>query len=151
MRPIAVLATLLLSACAAFRYGNEESVGMNVRVAPDTALRIASTQLIHHGFDVSPVGDDKIVTHPAALPAHLRDEADRQRPRRWVIQVTSNRVLGISGTRVEVQGFLVPASAEGPQGTATAQQLIPITSENDKLFREVRTIAGWIGDAVKRR
>lgn len=151
MRPIAVLAALLLSACAAFRYGNEEAVGLNLRVHPDTALRIASTQLIHHGFDVSPVGNDKIVTHPAALPAHLRDDADRTRPRRWVIQVTSSRVLAISGTYVEVRGFLVPASAEGTQGTATAQQLIPIGSDNEKLFREVRTIAGWIGDAVKRR
>lgn len=151
MRPIAVLATLLLTACAAFQYGNEEAVGLNLRVHPDTALRIASTQLIHHGFDVSPVGDDKIVTHPAVLPTHLRDDADRTRPRRWVIQVTSNRVLGISGTRVEVRGFLVPVSAEGTQTTSTAQQLIPISSENDKLYREVRTIAGWIEDAVKRR
>lgn len=151
MRLIAVVATLLLSACAAFRYGSEESVGLNLRVNPDTALRIASTQLIHHGFDVSPVGNDKIVTHPAPLPPHLRDDTDRTRPRRWVIQVTSSRVLAISGTYIEVRGFLVPTSAEGTQGTATAQQLIPIGSDNEKLFREVRTIAGWIGDAVKRR
>src|SRR5687768_18570405 len=77
MRRIAVVfATLAIAGCATFGgRGSEiqDAAWATARVNPDTLLRIAVTQLEHHGYSVQKLGERSVMTVPRTVPNYLRD------------------------------------------------------------------------------
>lgn len=152
---IAVLATT--AACARFTGGpSGDSVAMTVGTNRQATMEMARTQLIHHGFTVTRVGDEMLVTAPRTVPEYLR-EVSTAKPapgQSWFLVVESSDVRFFRGTHVRVSGYLMPPGA----GTTTAvrngkrleQNAIPITQANPRLFREVEAVAGWIDSEATR-
>ena len=166
MRRLGVLCATLLAACAGMGGGGGESVSVNVPGTPDSVLRIAATQLQHHGYTVTQAGDGMLVTLPRAVPNYLIETSNpapgkgraqqqaaqaAQAPQQWVLRVQTERIFLASGTRLRVAGFIVPPTVRLTSGNAVQQTAIPITSENARLFREVQVVAQWIADAAARR
>ena len=74
MRPlvVALLLSLPLGGCArAFGGGRSEDAVQNVPTSVDSTLRIAATQLQHHGYTVQPLGERSVVTAPRPIPEWL--------------------------------------------------------------------------------
>jgi hypothetical protein len=155
MRPlvVALLVSLPLGGCArAFGGGSNGDAVQNVRLSADSTLRIASTQLTHHGYTVQPVGQRSLVTTPRAIPDWLGGKDPKMKGRLWFVQVNVEPQFLARGTKLAVVGFLVPESSQAANRTnaATAQNAIVVTSDNP-LHQEVRTIASWIADATRRK
>ena len=152
---VALLATT--GACARFTGGpNGDSVSTTVGTNRQTTLETARTQLVHHGFTVTQIGDAMLVTSPRPVPEYLR-EVSTAKPaagQQWFLVVESSDVRFFRGTHLRVSGYLMPPGA----GTATAvkngkrlaQNAIPITQQNPRLFREVEAAAGWIESEAQR-
>ena len=155
MRPLvaALLLSLPLGGCAPmFGGGSNGEAVQNVPVSVDSTLRIASTQLQHHGYTVTPVGQNSVVTAPRPVPEWLVGKDAKMQGRLWFVQVTAQSHYLARGTQLNVVGFLVPPSAQQPNSGTTpqAQNAIQVTDQSP-LYEEVRTIATWIGDAARRR
>lgn len=147
----ATSAAALLTACARMPGGSSGSTSYNVGISPDSALRVAATQLQHHGYKVQASGANSLVTIPRAIPAHLQDKDPKSTARSWMVQVTANRQAFMRGTEISVQGYLVPGTAPTTgTGAPSVQTAIPVTNKH-MLHQEVRAIAGWIADAANRR
>lgn len=155
MRPLAValLFALPLGGCAGmFGRGSDTDAVQSVPVGVDSTLRIAATQLQHHGYTVQPVGQNSVVTTPRAVPEWLVGKDAKMQGRQWFVQVTAESHFLARGTELRVVGFMVPPTATRPNPGTTpqAQNAIQVTDENP-LYQEVRTIAGWIGDEARRK
>ena len=155
MRPMITAAAILaLGACSrgfGGGGGTPEQVVTNVNTSVDSTLRVATTQLMHHGYKVSPAGENSIVTAPRAIPAYLVQKADSLRNRQWILQVNVSRTAFLRGTRLAVMGYVVPPSTNTVgSGPATAQRAIPVTNKSP-LFQEVRAVSGWIADETRRK
>ena len=152
---VAVLATT--GACARFSGApNGDSITTTVGTNRQTTMERARTDLMHHGFTVTRVGDQMLVTAPRPVPEYLR-EVSTARPgpgQQWFLVVESSDVRFFRGTHLRVSGYLMPPGA----GTAAAvrngkrldQNAIPITQQNPRLFREVQAAAGWIESEAQR-
>lgn len=150
MRSIFVVCAIaLLSGCARLPGGgNDRAVEVTVSTGIDSTLRVAATQLQHHGYIVSPAGENRLVTAPRPVPDYLVGKDAELRNRQWFVQVAADRSAFVRGTRLSVTAYLVPPSAAG----ATAPQVqnaIPVTSDH-QLWQEVRSIARWIQDGARR-
>lgn len=145
---LSVLAIAVFSACATFRGSANEGASFRTKLAADSALRIAATQLQIHGYTIGVRGENMIMTDPRAVPQDLRAARAKRPVRRWVLRVDASRVL-LGGTDVRVAGFLVPEGATGkgnpPEGAKRVDE------EDRQLFSEVRAVAGWVRDAVQRK
>jgi hypothetical protein len=151
----AAFALAAVSACASIRGGeNTDNVEMNLGGNKAKALDAAKTQLMHHGYQVTTVGDEMLVTAPRIVPTYLREVSTaRPQTQQWFLVVTADQMRFFRGTRVRVSGYVLPKGA----GTTTAvtngkrlqQEAIPITSKNAKLFREVEMVASWIANESK--
>lgn len=154
MRPLVVAFLLAVSVggCSRLFGGAQRDVAQSVPVNVDSTLRIAATQLRHHGYTVTPVGDNSLVTTPRPVPDWLGDKDGKMKGRQWFVQVNAEPHFLARGTRFEVTGYLVPEGAPrtGPSSTAVVQNAIAVTSQH-QLYQEVRAIATWIGDAARRR
>jgi hypothetical protein len=154
MRPLVVALLLAASAsgCARLLGGSERDVVQSVPVSVDSTLRIAATQLRHHGYTVTPVGDNSLVTTPRAVPDWLGDKEGKMKGRQWFVQVNAEPHFLARGTRIEVVGYLMPEDAPraGTSTTPSVQNAITVTSQH-QLYQEVRAIATWIGDAARRK
>ena len=155
MMAIAALATA--AGCARARGGpSGDSVAMTVNVNRQTAMQLARTQLQHHGFTVTGVGDEMLVTAPRAVPEYLREvsTAKPSSAQSWFVVVESSDIRFFRGTHVRVSGYLMPPGAGTVAAVKNGQRLeqnaIPITPQNARLFREVEAVASWIGDASSR-
>jgi hypothetical protein len=154
---VAIAALATAAGCARVRGGpSGDSVAMTVGVNQQTAMQLARTQLQHHGFTVTGVGDEMLVTAPKAVPEYLR-EVSTAKPassQTWFVVVESSDIRFFRGTHVRVSGYLMPPGAGTvaavKNGKQVAQNAIPITQENARLFREVEAVANWIGDASSR-
>lgn len=158
MRRIAIVFTsLALAGCAAFSGGGggiQESAWASARLNPDTLMRLAVTQLEHHGYSVQRLGNRSAMTVPRPVPAYLRDTSAASTPaQQWVVRVNVDQVPFMGNSRVEVTGFLLPsadAPAAGADGSAVLARATTVTSQNRRMFGEVETVARWISDAAKR-
>lgn len=154
MRPLLVvlLLSLPLGGCARVFGGSRGDVAQSLPVPADSALRIATTQLRHHGYTVTPLGENAVITSPRPVPVWLTEKDARFKDRQWVVQVSAQPHYLARGTRFEVSGFLLPEGGPRPAAGAppTVQNAIPVTDDH-QLFQELRAIAGWIGDAGRRR
>ena len=160
MRMTRIAANAVLTstvACARFMGGpSGDSVATTVNTNRQTTIETARTQLVHHGFTVTKVGDEMLVTAPRPVPDYLR-EVSTEKPaagQSWFVVVESSDVRFFRGTRVRVTGYLMPPGsgtvAAVKNGKRVAQNAIPITQENPRMFREVESIAGWIESASDR-
>ena len=155
MRPLVVafLLSLPLGGCArVFGGGSGGDAVQSVPVSVDSTLRIAATQLQHHGYTVQPLGQNSIMTTPRPIPDWLAGKDEKMKGRTWFVQVNAESHYLARGSRLVVIGFLVPESASrmNTSNVATVQNAVQVTEENP-LFQEVRTIAGWIADAARRK
>ena len=151
MRFLVMVAFAILSTgCARSRGGEQTDVTGSVRPPVDSLVRIAMTQLQSHGFKATDATNGMVITQPQDLPEHLRNATGTNGGRQWVIQVTGSRQRFFRGTQLRVAGFIVPNSPASTGGNAVSARGIPITSANEPLFAEVRTIYGWISDAASR-
>ena len=155
MRPlvVAVLLTLSASGCATvFGGGGSTDVVQSVSISADSLLRVATTQLQHHGFVVTPVGDRSVFTTPRPVPTWLVEKDATMKDRQWVVEVHAAPHFLARGTRLEVTGYMLPESSTRPAaGSApNVQNAIEITSKH-ALYPEVRAVAGWIADAARRK
>ena len=143
---------LLLGGCSRlFGGGSSQDVAGTVDISVDSTLRVATTQLIHHGYTVQPAGQNSIVTTPRPVPAYLVQKADSLRNRQWILQVNANRQAFLRGTRLTVTGYVLPPGAPTTgTGKATVERAIPVTNRSP-LFPEVRAVTGWITDEANRK
>jgi hypothetical protein len=153
MRPIAAVCALALAGCASFGSSGQEQIRSMVRLDPDTALRVAATQLQHHGYSVTELGNRTIITQPRAVPQYLRELSTNPSdpPQQLIFRVQTERAGFVSGTRIIVAGFLVPRSQTEGRTAPELRRAVPITEDNPRLFREVQIVAGWISDAANRK
>ena len=152
-RIAAACAVLALAGCASFGFSGQDTITSMVRVNADTALRIAATQLQHHGYTVNEIGNRTIITQPRAVPEYLRELSTKPSdpPQQLIFQVRTEQAGFMRGTRIRVAGYLVPRSQAATRTAPDKQRAVPITEDNPRLFREVQTVAGWISDAANRR
>lgn len=155
---LAVMAALTMTAaCAALRgTANKESVSMTVSTPRQTTMEVVRTQLLHHGFEVTGVGDQMIVTAPKAVPEYLREVSTAQpKGQRWFVVVESSDARFFRGTKLRVAGYLMPPGAGEVSavvnGTRLTQNAIPITQQNARMFREVEAVADWISSEAARK
>jgi hypothetical protein len=156
MAAVALLATA--AGCARMRGGpSGDSVTMTVGVNRQSAIDVARTQLQHHGFTVTAVGDEMLVTTPKPVPEYLR-EVSTAKPaptQSWFLVVDASDVRFFRGTHVRVTGYLMPPGAGTvaavKNGKRLEQNAIPITQQNARLFREVEAAANWIQSEATRK
>ena len=147
-----VLATTLSGCARVFGRSDGSDAVQSVPVSVDSILRVAATQLRHHGYEVTPAGDNGLVTAPRAVPEWLGGKDAAMKDRQWFVQINAEPHFLARGTRLEVMGYLVPESASKmiTGTTPSVQNAVPVTSRH-ALYQEVRSIAGWIGDAARRK
>lgn len=154
MRSLGVLAlAYVFSACASLGLGlgDERAVVENLNTPPDTILRIAMTQLEHHGFGVAQLSDNQVITTPMPVPDYIRQASDGSAPQQYVIRVSTEPARFLAGSRLVVEGFLLPPEAMVAQANQVHQNMIPVTgATHPRLFDQVETVAGWIVDASRR-
>ena len=153
MRSFVVLFLVLGAACATSPFGaDQRDVSTNVSALPDTILRIATTQLQQHGYEVVRISDLELITTPQRVPDHVRPASNAASEQQWVIRVSATPLRAISGSRIRVEAFLVPPEALQVTYTQVQQNLVPVTAlAHPRLFEQVETVAGWVTDAVARR
>ena len=146
----ALIALAIVAGCAKIRgTSNGDSVSTTVSLTRAQALDVARTQLVHHGFTVTGAGSDVLVTSPKAVPEYLR-EASTAKPttQRWFLVVQATDVRFFKGTRLRVNGYVLPPGAGQVNSVANGKRLeqsaIPITEQNARLFREVQVATNWI-------
>lgn len=153
MRLLALAAALTLSACSiggtGGASGGGESVTINVNVRPDSLVRAAIAYLNNQGFTATRLADSTLVTAPRLVPERARTSTTQNQE--WVLQIKSEKIFLLSGTRLRVTGFVVPPSANTPVDTTTVRQATPISSRNALLFNEVRSVANAIASSVGKK
>lgn len=150
MRALALATALTLSACTAFGGGGGvQSVMVNVNTRPEALEKAAIAYLDANGFTVSLLADSTYVTAPKAIPERARTSATQDQ--QWVLQIKAEKQFLMSGSRLRVNGYLVPASSNVPVDTTTIRQAVPITSRNPLLFNEVKTVADAIVKAAEKK
>lgn len=153
-RSAIALASLLVlaGACSgAFWRSEDGQVTTTVSLPADSALRVAATQLQHHGFRVYQVGDRELITEPRAVPEHARQSGEGEQ---WIIRVGVEPLSFVRGSRVRVTGFTVPqeTTVRPVSDNQVRENAVLVTGDrNPRLYREVEAVAGWINDAAGRR
>ena len=154
---VAAFALATVSACASIRgsQGEDETdVSMTVSGNKAKALDAARTQLIHHGYKVTTVGDQMVVTAPKPVPQYLREVSTaKPKAQQWFLVVTAEQVRFFRGTRIKVAGYMLPPGAGTAQAVSNSKRLqqeaVPVTAKDQKLFREVEMVASWIANEAK--
>ena len=144
-----VCAFALLTGCTRMVGGNDRTVEVTVGSNIQNTMQIAATQLQHHGYVVTPAGENRLVTVPRGVPDYLVGQDAELRNRQWFVQVMADRNAFIRGTRVSVTAYLVPPTAGNSTTAPQVQNAIQVTSDH-RLWPEVRSIARWIQDGTKR-
>lgn len=150
MRHAAIVGLLLLGACIPFRH-DVQTTTFTVGLSPDTALRVAATQLEHHGFTVHDAGNRTIITVPRELPSDVRLASTAPSSRQWLVRVNADRVFFGGGTRITVDAFLLPSTVYPTSGNVAVQSAIKVDEDtNPQAYRELVATAGWLEDAMLR-
>ena len=156
MRPLIPLATLLVAGCATFGWNGRDTLSTTVCVPADTALRIASTLLQHHGYTVTSVGEGEVMTAPRRVPQYLvelstnREEQAELAKQQLILSVRVQAAPYFAGSRIDIAGYLVPQGARGATNQVMEDAVLITEKSHPMLYREVRAAAGWISDALKR-
>jgi hypothetical protein len=156
MRPLILLSALLAAGCATFGWSGRDTLSTTVGVPADTALRIASTQLQHHGYTVSDIGSQEVITSPRRVPQYLvelstnREEQAELAQQQLILSVRVQPMPYFAGSRIDVAGYLVPRPQKGATNQVMEDAILITEEDHPTLYREVRAAAGWISDAIRR-
>jgi hypothetical protein len=157
-RTTAIATLAITAACANIGGGpSGDSVAMTVGLNRQATMETARTQLMHHGFTVTGVGDEMLVTAPKTVPEYLREvsTAKPAKGQSWFLVVESSDARFFRGTHLRVTGYLMPPGAGTvaavTNGKRLEQNAIPITQQNPRLFREVQAAADWIESATQQK
>ncbi|HVE79300.1 MAG TPA: hypothetical protein VNA89_10585 [Gemmatimonadaceae bacterium] len=148
-----VLFPVCATACFNMRGSGADNVTLSVAAPADSVLRIATTQLELHGYEVSRLDDQVIVTRPRAMPNYLIEVSTARNERagnEWMVRVSAEPLEFIGGTRVTVRGYVLPRVRQVSAGNSASERAIPVTDDNPQLFREIEVIADWIDAAAQR-
>ena len=150
MRVTTVLCAMVLVGCASLGGGGSgrETVSQTVDVPVDTVMRIARTQLQLHNYKVGASTGNTLTTEPRAVPGEVRDAANRREAEYWLVRIDVGRKM-LGGTEIKVRGFRLPEGR--PRTPGSQPKMTPVTDADQRLFNEVSAIAGWIGDAARRK
>ena len=155
MRTFAALALVLTAACSsAILSADGRRVTSTIALPVDSVLRVATTQLEHHGFEVHNLGSGILITMPRPVPAHAATPgaATSRESENWVVRVSAEPLSFVRGSRLQVSAYTLPPGATLATDEQLQQDAIQVTSVlNPQLFREVEAVAGWINDAAQRR
>jgi hypothetical protein len=150
MRAFALATALVVTACTAFGGGSgAQSVQINANARPEALEAAAIAYLDSQGFTTSLLADSTYVTAPRAIPERARTATTQDQ--QWVLQIKAEKQFLMSGSKLRVNGYLVPASSNTPVDTTTIRQALPITGRNTLLFNEVRTVADAIVKAAEKK
>ena len=152
MRLLALAAVLALSACnfaGGGPDGGSQSVVINVNARPDSLFKVANAYLNANGFTITQLADSTLVSSPQPVPERARTSSTQDQ--QWVLQVKSEKVFLMGGSKLRVTGFIIPRGAVTPSDTTTVRQATPITSRNPVLFNEVQSVANAIAAAAGKR
>ena len=156
MRPLILLSATLVAGCATFGWSGRDTLSTTVGVPADSALRIASTQLQHHGYTVSPIATGEVITVPRRVPQYLiplstnAAEQAEFAAQQLIISVRVQPQPYFAGSRIDIAGYLVPRPEPGTTNTVTQDAILITEQSHPTLYREVRAAAGWISDAILR-
>ena len=151
MRIVAALCLIILtsSGCARLLGRGSASTEGVVASPVDTTLKIAVAQLQAAGFSVQEMGEGSAYTLPRDIPAALADSSTRSVGDKWFITVRVGRESYAAGSRLTVDGFIVPRSAmNGPSGST--YPTVKITSKQRALYRSVQDITVRIARAANK-
>jgi hypothetical protein len=153
MRFLALAAALTLSACSLGGTGGAssggESVTINVNVRTDSLVKAAISYLEANGFTTTRLADSTLVTAPRLVPERARTATTQDQ--QWVLQIKSEKIFLLSGTRLRVTGYVVPPVSNMPVDSTTVRRATAIGSRNALLFNEVRAVANAIANSVGRK
>lgn len=153
MRLLALAAVLALTACGFAGRGGanpkSESVDVSVQVRPDSLLRAAINYLGANGYTTNRLADSTLVTSPRPVPERARTNSTQDQ--QWILQIKTEKMFLMSGSRLRVIGFVLPSGASTPVDTTTVRQATPITGSNARLFGEVRSVANAIARSVSKK
>ena len=153
MRPqAALLLALSFAACSIFnRGGRNDFTDSTVASNVSTTLSVARTQLEHHGYQVMVIDSNTIRTKPKALQRYQRDTTGASgKGDQWFLQVQVAPAGFTAGTRMRVQGFVIPRVVRAASG-ATQVNAIPVEASDKQLYSDVRAAARWIADEANRK
>jgi hypothetical protein len=156
MRRAALLAAFALSGCIIFRGQSSESTDFFTTLSPDSALRVAATQLEQAGFQIGARADNTIMTRTRALDQEVNVATLKKPARHWMLRVDAMPDTLTRRTRVVVQGYAVPELPAGSAaGTTTTippdLEVAPITTNNRRLFKEIETVTNSIRNASNQK
>lgn len=150
MRALALATALTVSACTAFGGGGgAQSVMVNSNLRPEALEAAAIAYLDANGFTVSLLADSTYVTAPKTIPERARTATTQDQ--QWVLQIKAEKQFLLSGSKLRVNGYILPAASNAPVDTMTIRQALPITSRNPVLYNEVRTVADGIIRAAEKK
>jgi hypothetical protein len=156
MRPLILLSALGVAGCATFGWNGRDTLSTTVGVPADTALRIAATQLQHHGYAVNDIGSEQVMTSPRRVPQYLvqlstdREEQAELAQQQIILSVRVQANPYFAGSRIDVTGYLVPRAQKGATNQVMEDAILITEESHPTLYREVRAAAGWISDAIRR-
>jgi len=150
MRPALIAVALLTSACARMTWEGDRMLSRDVSAQPDTLLVAAAQALREHGYDARIINNNTIVTAPKLVPQYQRpvSTAADTVASSWIVQVRVSPNQTRSGSRLQLEAYLVPRISEMPTDTATKRNAIPVTSGQPTLFTEVERIGNWIVESA---
>lgn len=148
MRVLALATALLAAACTGFGGGGgQQTVVINVNTRPEALEAAAIAYLDANGFTTSLLADSTYVTAPKPVPERVRTAANADQ--QWILQIKADKQFLMSGSKLRVNGYLLPSASNTPVDTTTIRQALPITSRNPVLFNEVRSVADAIAKAAE--
>lgn len=154
MRTFAALALVLSAACSSALWRADGSrVTSTVALPVDSVLRVAATQLEHHGFEVHHLGGGVLITMPRPIPNPAATSGSSSREgENWIVRVSAEPLSFVQGSRLQVTAYTLPPGAMLATDERLQQDAVQVTTiRNARLFRELEAVAGWINDAAQRR
>src|SRR4051812_963627 len=89
------ISLLVLGACSVFHGGSRDSFAANVGASPDSVMRIARTQLMHHGYTVITAKDGGLFTAPRPIAKYQASGDTTLRRHAYTLRVeTGKRMFG---------------------------------------------------------
>ena len=107
---------------------------------------------MHHGYTIASEAENLLVTNPKPLQQYQRDTSGAAaKGDRWFLRVEVQSASFTAGSRMTVQGFVVPKVAKASSGTAQQVDAILVTDKDGDLWNDVRAAARWIVDEANRQ
>ncbi len=151
MRRLAIISLVVVMAACNRGQANvgEQSVSFTTPSTVDTLMARMGTELSRLGFDATATSEGLLFTAPRALPVAVAP-ATGGTPQMWFVHVVTQSQRFTTGANAVVRGYLVPSHAMPTPGNSVLEYAIPITSERQAAFNELRKVAEQLREAAVR-